>query len=95
MSESDSTSPLLGILVVLGVAILLAVTNPSVETHRDAIAREFKQEHPMAGAVGLGALSAQLPKYHSAVAGSYTTVGDEISSIGTLGLVWVVETETD
>ena len=95
MSESESPSPLLGILVMLGIAILLAVTNPSVDTHRDAIAREFKQERPLAGAVGLGALSAQLPEYHSVVLGSYTTVGDEVTSIGALGMVWVVDIETD
>jgi hypothetical protein len=95
MSESESKSPLLGVLVVLGIAILLAVTNPSVETHRDAIAREFEQEHPLAGAVGLGALGAQLSEYHSAVLGSYTTVGDEVRSIGALGMVWVVDIETD
>jgi hypothetical protein len=95
MSESESRSPLLGILVVLGIAILLAVTNPSVETHRDAIAREFEQERPMAGALGLGALSAQLPEYHSAVLGSYTTAGGEVRSIGALGMVWVVDIEAN
>jgi hypothetical protein len=85
----------LGILVVLGIAILLAVTNPSVEAHRDAIARDFAQGRPLAGAVGLGALSAQLPEYQSAVFGSYTTAGDAIRSIGVLGMVWVVDIEAD
>lgn len=95
MSESASRSPLLALLVVLGIAILLAVTNPPEETHRDALAGEFARERPLAGAVGLGALSAQLPEYHSAVFGSYTTSGDEIKSIGALGVVWVVDLEAD
>ena len=94
MSESTGSSPLLSLLVVLAIAILLAVTNPSAETHRKKIASDFVAERPLAGAVGLGAISAQLPGYHSAVLGSYTTSGYEITSIGLLGMVWVVDVET-
>jgi hypothetical protein len=94
MSESTGSSPLLGLLVVLVVAVLLAVTNPSADTHRKAIADEYKAERPLAGAVGLGTLSAQLPEYHSAVLGSYTTEGDDITSIGLLGMVFVVDVKT-
>jgi hypothetical protein len=70
MSEATRSSPLLGLLVVLAVAILLAVTNPSAEAHRKEIAAEFKAERPLAGAVGLGAITSQLPEYHSADLGS-------------------------
>ena len=94
MSEATGRSPLLGLLVVLGIAILLVVTNPSAESHRKAIAADFAAERPLAGAVGLGTLTAQLPEYHSAVLGSYTTAGDEITSIGLLGMVWVVDVKT-
>ena len=93
MSESTNSNPLLGLLVVLAIAILLAVTNPSAETHRTAIAAEFKSERPLAGAVGLGAIGAQLPDYHSVVLGSYTTSGDAFTSIGVVGMVWVVDLE--
>ncbi len=93
MSKSAGNSPLLAILVVLVFAVLLAVTNPSADTHRKAIADEYKAERPLAGAIGLGTLTAQLPEYHSAVLGSYTTAGDEITSIGVLGMVWVVHAE--
>ena len=41
-------------------------------------------------AVGLGTLSAQLPEMHAFVLGSYTTEGDEVVSIGMLGMVWVL-----
>lgn len=97
MSESTGrtgSSSLLVLLVFLAIAILLAVTNPSAESHRKTIAAEFKAERPLAGAVGLGAIGAQLPEYHSAVLGSYTTAGNEITSIGALGMVWVVDVET-
>jgi hypothetical protein len=90
MSESNGSNPILWLLVVLAVAILLAVTNPSADSHRKAMADEYKAERPLAGAVGLGALSAQLPEYHSAILGSYTTSGDELASVGLLGFVWVV-----
>jgi hypothetical protein len=97
MSESTGSTgsgPLLYLLVLLAIAILLAVTNPSADSHRKAIAAEFKAERPLAGAVGLGAIGAQLPEYHSAVLGSYTTAGDELTSIGLLGMVWAVDGET-
>jgi hypothetical protein len=94
MSESTGSSPLLGLLVVLATAILLAVTNPSAESHRQELAADFAAERPLAGAVGLGTITAQLPEYHSAVLGSYTTAGDEIASIGLLGMVWVVDVKT-
>ena len=94
MSESTGSNPLIGLLVLLAIAILLAVTNPPAESHRETIAAEFKKDHPLAGAVGLGAIGAQLPEYHSAVLGSYTTSGDELTSVGLLGMVWVVELET-
>ena len=94
MSETSGNSPLLGLLVVLAAATLLAVTNPSESTHRKAIATQFNEERPLAGAVGLGAIGAQVPEYHSVVLASYTTVGNEITSIGLLGMAWTVDVET-
>jgi len=91
MSAANSRSLVPGILVGLGIAILLAVTNPSEQAHREAMAREFAQARPLAGAVGLGALGAQLPVYHSAVFGSYLTSDGEIRSIGVVGMVWVID----
>ncbi len=94
MSDSSSTAPLVSIIIVLLIAILLAVTNPSAQVHRQAIAREFGQERPLAGAVWLGAISAEAPTYHSFVLGSYTSVGDAVTSIGALGMVRVAEPES-
>ncbi|MBW2275674.1 MAG: hypothetical protein JRG96_20635 [Deltaproteobacteria bacterium] len=95
MSESSVSNPILWLLVALAVTILLAVTNPSADTHRKAMADEYKAKSPLAGAVGLGTLTAQLPEYHSAVLGSYTTAGEETTSIGLLGMVWVVDANAD
>ena len=93
MPESNTTSRLLGFIAIVAVAILLAVTNPSAESHRDALARDFAQARPLAGAVGLGAVSAQLPDYQSFVLGSYTSGDGGVTSIGALGMVWVVKGE--
>jgi hypothetical protein len=94
MSDNASTSPVLSIIVVLLVAILLAVTNPSADAHRDAMAASYSHERPLAGAVGLGAVSAAVPSYQSFVLGSYTTVGETVTSIGALGMVKVIEPES-
>jgi len=93
VSESSSTSPILGIIVVLLVAILLAVTNPPAEAHRRAIAEGIGRSHPVAGAVGLAAMSAAMPTYHSFVIGSYTTADGAVTSIGLLGMIRVPEPE--
>jgi hypothetical protein len=95
MSESTESSPLLVAIVVLAVLILLAVTNPSAEAHRKAISTDYEKERPIAGAVGLGALSSRLPEYRSVVIGSYTTEGDVVVSVGALGMVWVVDVEVE
>ena len=83
------------LVVLLAVAILLAVTNPSEKSHRAAISARFSHERPLAGAVGLGAIGSQLPNYHSVVVGSYTTSGDELVSIGLLGMVFIVDVEIE
>jgi hypothetical protein len=90
MSESGGQNPLLVLVVVLVAAVLLAVTNPTAEQHRESIAADFSARRPLAGAVGLGAVSAHFSERHSFVFGSYTTEGDEVVSIGLLGMVWVV-----
>jgi len=90
MSEDGGQNPLLSLLVVLVVMVLLAVTNPSPEQHRKAIAAEIAELRPLAGAVGLGAVSAHFTEMHSFVLGSFTTNGEEVVSIGLLGMVWVV-----
>jgi hypothetical protein len=47
----------------------------------------------MAGALGLGALTAFMSTYHSLGVASYTTVDDDTMSIGALGMIVVLEPE--
>jgi hypothetical protein len=95
MSEPSGGNPLLIVIALLVLAVLLAVTNPSAEQHRKAIAGEFSERRPLAGAVGIGAISAQLTEMHSFVLGSYMSEGDEVVSIGMLGMVWVLPRSSD
>jgi hypothetical protein len=97
MSDTGSggSNPILSVLVVLAIAILLAVTNPTAEAHRKTIAANFQATRPLAGAVGLGAIGAHLPEYHSAILGSYTMSGNELVSVGLLGMVWVLDVELE
>jgi hypothetical protein len=89
--ELSNSNPGTVLVVLLLLAILLAVTNPSEEAHREAMAGTYRQEHPVAGAVGVGALSAAAPEYVSFVLGSYTHLGDEVTSIGVAGMVFPIE----
>jgi len=91
MAKGNTTNRLLGIILVLVVAILLLVTNPGAEAHRTALAREFNQRSPLAGAVGVGLLTSQLPDYHSIGVMSFTTEGERTTSIGVLGMVFVLD----
>jgi len=90
IDQQGGTQTLAAIIILLLVVILLAVTNPSAKTHRSTIQAEFSQQRPVAGAVGLGVVDAQLAEYHSLVLASYTTTGDQTRSVGALGMVWVL-----
>jgi hypothetical protein len=94
MPDSSNSGTIMSGIVALLVAILLVVTNPTEDAHREAIADEFGRERPLAGAIGLGAVTAEMPKYHSFVLGSYSTEatreGEAVFSIGLLGFVQVL-----
>jgi hypothetical protein len=72
--------------VVLGAAVLL---NPSPERHRQRIKEAVAQRSPLAGALGIGALTAFTSTYHSFGIASYTEGGDRVLSYGFLGMVFV------
>ena len=81
-------SNLITIVIVLAVAILLAVTNPTEEQHREAIHRGLAAHEGLLGAVG-GIVTSRLPTYRSFVLGSYTELDGGVASIGLLRFVWV------
>lgn len=79
-------------LVPAGLALLLAlafVLNPSAERHRSAIKEVTAQRSPIAGALGLGALTAFASNYHSWGVFSYTRANDRVISVGAFGIVYV------
>ncbi|HVZ43423.1 MAG TPA: hypothetical protein VHA82_06390 [Ramlibacter sp.] len=80
---------LVSIIVVLAALLIAAVLNPSPERHRQKIRDAVAERSPLAGALGLGSLTAFASNYHSLVVASYTTAGDKTLSVGFLGMVFV------
>lgn len=78
-----------GAVVALLVAILLVVSNPSPERHKQAIRDEVSRREPVASVLGLGLLGSNLTTYHSFLIGSYTRLDDEVVTVGVLGFVSV------
>jgi hypothetical protein len=72
------------VVLALGFAL-----NPSPQKHRSEIESVTGQRSPIAGALGLGALTAFASNYHSLGVASYTTVGERIVSIGAFGMVFL------
>ncbi len=74
----------------IALAIALAfVLNPTAQKHRDAIRAAVSDRSPVAGALGLGALTAFTSTYESWGVCSFTTVNGRTISIGAFGMVHV------
>ena len=71
------------------VLALAFVLNPTAQKHRDAIRSAVKDRSPLAGALGVGALTALTSTYQSWGVCSFTTVNDRTISIGAFGIVHV------
>jgi hypothetical protein len=76
-------------LVTAAVFVAAIALNPSAETHRDKIKQATSERSPIAGALGLGALTAFVSTYHSVGVGSYTTANGKTLSWGAFGMVFV------
>lgn len=79
---------------IVGAAALIVaafVFNPSPEKHRTTIQDVIADRSPIAGVLGLGALTAFTSTYHSWGVGSYTTVNGRVVSVGALGMVFVTQ----
>lgn len=84
-------SPLVS-AVVTGLVVALAfVLNPSPEQHRARIKEAIAERSPLAGVLGLGAITAFVSTYHPLGVASYTTVDDRTVSIGVFGMVFVLQ----
>lgn len=69
--------------------------NPSPEQHRAKIKQAIAERSPVAGALGIGALTAFTSTYHPLGVASYTTVNDRTVSVGAFGLVVVLQPSGD
>ncbi len=82
---------------VIAAALTAAafVLNPSPERHREKIKQAVAERSPLAGALGLGALTAFTSTYHPLGVASYTTVNSRTVSVGAFGVVLVLQPESD
>jgi hypothetical protein len=78
------------LIFIAAFAALLALAmalNPPPEKHRAAIKQAIAQRSPLAGALGVGLLSAFVSSYHSLGVASYTVVNDRVATFGAFGMV--------
>ena len=61
------------------------------EEIRARIKQAIAERSPIAGVLGVGALTAFVSSYHSVGVASYTTVDDKTVSVGAFGMVFVLE----
>lgn len=77
-------------LIVAVIVLALAfVLNPSAERHREKIKAAVAERSQLEKLLGIGQLTSFASRYHSLGVASYTTVGDEVVSVGAFGLVVV------
>ena len=80
-------------LVTLSSAVLVValafVFNPTAQKHREAIRAAVSDRSPVAGALGLGALTAFTSTYESWGVCSFTSVNGRTVSVGAFGVVHV------
>lgn len=78
-------------VVAAAVTAAAFLLNPSPEQHRTRIKEAIAERSPLAGALGIGALTAFTSTYHPLGVASYTTVGDRTVSVGAFGMVFVLQ----
>lgn len=85
------------ITAVAAAAVTAAafILNPSPERHRAQIKEAISERSPIAGALGLGALTAFTSTYHPLGVASYTTVNERTVSIGAFGMVFVLQPSSE
>lgn len=85
------------VTAVVAVAVTAAafLLNPSPEQHRARIKQAIAERSPIAGALGIGALTAFTSTYHPLGVASYTTVNGRTVSVGAFGMVFVLEASNE
>jgi hypothetical protein len=77
------------IAAAAALVLLAVLLNPSAQQHRARIKAAVADRNPVAGALGVGALTAFASSYHSLGVASYMTAGDKTVSYGAFGMVFV------
>ena len=80
--------------LALALAILVAAAallNPSPEQHRTRIKDSVAERSQLAALLRLGDLAAFVANYHSLGVASYTTSNDKLVSVGAMGVVVVLD----
>jgi hypothetical protein len=93
VSENESTakkSAGKAIAVMLAVLILV-LSNPSKEQHRDAFRGAVRRELPLASLLGAGRVASWLTDYHSLGVASFSTLDGSVVTFGAFGIVWAAE----
>lgn len=78
-------------VVAAAVTAAAFLLNPSPEQHRSRIKEAIAERSPIAGALGIGALTAFTSTYHPLGIASYTTANGRTVSVGALGMIYVLE----
>ncbi len=79
----------ISLLFIAGLLVAAVVLNPSAEKHRARIKEAIAERSQLEKSLGVGHLAAFASRYHSFGVASYTTVNDEILSVGAFGMVHV------
>jgi len=85
------SKPLISFLVAAALLVIAVAFNPSAEKHRTKIKETIAERSQLEMILGVGELTAFASKYHSVWIGSYTTVNEEVTSVGAFGMVFVAE----
>jgi hypothetical protein len=88
-----SSKAITSAIVTAALFVAAIALNPSAQKHREKIRQATADRHPVAGALGLGALKAFVSNYHSWGVASYTTANERVISVGAFGMVVVLDRE--
>lgn len=84
-------APLVSLVIGIAIGAAAILLNPSPERHRDKIRDTIAERSPLAGALGVGAITAFASTYHPLGVASYTTVNGKVVSVGAFGVVFVMQ----
>jgi hypothetical protein len=90
-----SRSVIVSAIVASALTAAAFVFNPTPDQHRARIRQAVAERSPLAGALGVGALTAFVTTYHPLGVASYTTLNDRTVSVGAFGVVVVVSPAPD